>query len=196
MSDKKLLITIVSFFIGLCFFCFYSVFQIWSKQCWLWTCVPERTFSVFDINLPAHLLPNNAIVNPMITPSEPSGVESGNISFFWQESGNLYGGGLDVDRYGTEKRAREMFENGLYWRSKGSYEKHPEITYVSPIADEFLTGCGSSMFDNGYECRLTARYQEYLVDYGSSIGRQMSESKFEQIVMNIDQQMIRLLDQE
>lgn len=162
----------------------------------MWTCVPNRTFSIFDLSLPKHLLPDNVIVNPMVTPSEPSGIESGNVSFFWQESGNLYGGGLDVDRYGTETRAKEYFESSLYWRSRGSFEAHPEITYESPIADEFLVGCGSSMFDNGYECSLTARYQEYVVDFGSSISQQMSESQFEKIIINIDLQMIKFLGQE
>ncbi len=195
-KNKKLLVAFVCCLMCLCFFCSFSIYQIRTRQCFLWTCAPARTFSVFDLSLPKHLLPSNAVVNSMIIPSEPSGVESGNISFSWQETGSLYGGVLDVDRYGTETRAKESFESGLYWRSRGSYQAHPAITYESPIADKFLIGCGSSMFDNGYECSLIARYQEYVVDFNSSIGGQMSESQFEQVVISIDQQMINFLGQE
>lgn len=195
MKNKKFLAAFVFFLMGFCFFCSFSIYQIRVRQCLLWTCAPERAFSVFDLSLPDHLLPDNAVVDPMVPPSDPSGVESGNISFFWQEASNLHGGALDIDRYGTEMGAKEAFESGLYWRSKGSYKAHPEITYESPIADEFLIGCGSSMFDNGYECSLTARYQEYMIDFNSSIDKQMTESQFEQIVINIDQQMIDFLGQ-
>lgn len=195
MKNKKFLVIFTFFLMFFCVFCFFSIYQIWVKECWLWTCAPERTFSVFDLSLPNHLLPGNVVINPMVTPSEPSGVESGYISFFWQESGNSYSGILDVDRYGTETRAKKIFESSLYWRSRGSYEAHPEITYESPIADEFLIGCGSSMFDKGYDCSLLARYQEFVVVFNSSIGKQMSESQFEQIVINIDQQMTSFLGQ-
>ena len=195
MNNKKNLAGI-AFLIGLCISCSLSIYQIRTRQCWLWTCAPARTFSVFDLTLADHLLPGNTTVNPMVPPSESIGVESGNISFFWRENGNLYGGVVDVDRYGTEKAAKASFESGLYWRSRGSYEAHPEITYKSPIAEEFLIGCGSSMFDNGYQCSLMARYQEYLVDFNSSISEQMSELQFEQIVIDIDQQMITFLGQE
>jgi len=195
MKNEKALATLSFILISLCIFCSFSAYQVMAKQCWLWTCAPDRTFSVFDLSLPSHLLPDNVIVSPMVTPSEPTGVESGNISFFWQESGTLYGGAFDIDRYGTESRAKEYFESSLYWRSRGSYETHSEVTYESLIADEFLVGCGSSMFDKGYECSLTARYQEYVVDFNSSIGKQMSESQFEQIVIDIDQQMMDFLGQ-
>lgn len=196
MNNKKVLIALAFFLMGFCFFCSFSIYQIRVRQCLLWTCMPDRAFSVFDLSLPNHLLPDNAVVNPMVIPSDPSGVESGNISFFWQETEGLYGGVLDVDKYGTEMGAKKAFESGLYWRSRGSYKAHTEITYESPFADEFLIGCGSSMFDNGYECSLTARYQEYVVDFNSSIDRQLSESQFEQIVINIDQQMIDFLGRE
>ncbi len=186
VKNKKILVVFTSLLMFLCIFFSFSIYQVWAKECWLWTCAPNRTFSVFDLRLPNHMLPEDAIVQPIIPPSDPSGVESGNMSFFWHESGELYGGGLDVDRYGTVTRAEKMFENNLYWRSRGSYEAHPDITFESTIADEFVIGCGSSVFDTGYDCRFAARYQEYVVSFSSYIGKQMSESQFEQIVIDID----------
>jgi hypothetical protein len=150
---------------------------------------------VLDFDVPTHFLPDDVVVNPMSILSESEGIESGNFAFYWGESGALYGGVLNVDRYGTITKARESFESSLYWRNRGTYEPHPKITYESPIADEFLIGCGSSMFDNGYECSLSARYQEYLVGFNSSISEELSESQFEQIVKDIDQQMIFFLGQ-
>lgn len=195
-SHKKILVIMTICFSGTLICCIGSLYQILYWHCWLWTCTPSRTFSVFDLSLPNHLFPENATINPMLPPSEPGGVESGSIMFHWLEFGTTYGGTFNIDRYGTEERAKAYFESILYWRSRDSYKTNPTITYISPTADEFLISCGTSMFGGGYECSWAARYQEFIVTFTSSISGQMSESQFEKVVVDIDQQMTSYLGQE
>jgi hypothetical protein len=124
----------------------------------------------------------------MISFPESPGLESGNISIYWEENGNTYKSIFVIDRFGSEDRAIRYFESVRIWRGQAAYKSHPNITFHSQIANNYEVGCGTGRLGGEYVCDLDARYQEFVISFNASITEQMSEETFEKLVMSLDEQ--------
>lgn len=73
---------------------------------------------------------------------------------------------------------------------------HPDLTFQSQMANEYLLGCGVSTFGGMSQCRYLARYQEYVLAISAGISDAMTVSQFEQIVVHIDMMMTDFIEVE
>jgi len=158
--------------------------------CLLWECAPQRPFRVSDLDLPAHLFPQEAIVNSLYPLSEGEGTtENGIKPVYWNQGSDgraIY----EVLRFPSARQAREMFQSNKQafadLESKEPWQRPAALTFASPKADDFFVGCGNW---SEYRCGMIARYAEYVVQFNAVIDTEMTYESFEKIVAFIDNQM-------
>ncbi len=173
-----------------------AAFNFVTQGCLSWTCAPERSFRISELELPSTLFPNGAIVNRIYPLSDEFGtLEDGGQSIYWDNgNGNA---GYTIYRYPTVKRAAKNFDfhKQLLVNSDTQEEwKSPvDSTFSSTTADIVYVGCGSWSEKSGKNCEMVARYQEYVVAFGASIDTKMTFVQFEKILFYLDAQMSKLL---
>ncbi|MCP4419296.1 MAG: hypothetical protein GY805_22000 [Chloroflexi bacterium] len=187
-NNRKTLAILTLFLTGVCLISCGLIYQLLTQQCILWTCAPSRTFTIYDLILPADLYPSNAIINSMISFPESPGADSGVLNIYWEENESIYKSIFTVNKFGTIDRAVNYFDTVIIRRSRDSYRSHPDITYRSQIANEYEIGCGISSLGGEYECDLDARYEEFVISLNASITEQMPEKRFQEIVISLDRQ--------
>lgn len=187
-NNRKVLIILALSLIGICLISCGLAYQLLTQQCVLWACTPARTFTIYDLTLPADLYPSNAVINPMISSPESPGADSGVLNIYWEENESIYKSIFTVNKFGTIDRAVNYFDTVIIRRSRDSYSSHPDITYRSQIANEYEIGCGFSSLGGEYECDLDARYEEFVISLNASITEQMPEKRFQEIVISLDRQ--------
>ncbi len=166
-----------------------TLFQVVIHGCLLWDCAPQRSFRVLDLDLPADLFPQGAIVNSLYPLSEGEGTtENGGKSVYW---GKDWGRAIYIIwRYPSVRQAAEIFpmekKSFADSGSKRPWQRPSALTFVSPQADEFFLGCG---YWSVYRCGMVARYAEYVVHFNAIIDSEMTYEKFEKIAAFIDNQI-------
>ena len=171
--------------------------QLSLNGCLWWDCAPNRSFDVLDLELPSSLFPSNAIYNQIYEDSDdnPETLRSSGQTIYWDS-----GSGLAiyiVDIYATNGNSLRNFE-----RTKKSFfsdrntkilwSKPEELTYVSPLADNFFMGCGK-IIRNDYRCGVIAQYQEFVLFFNSTISEKLSYDDFQKIVIFMDEQISNYL---
>jgi hypothetical protein len=117
------------------------------------------------------------------------------MNAFWGEGGE--GVGYEVHRYATQRQASRELARVRYSffadrETRVSWEKPPEIEYVSPVADEYILACG--LLNERQRCGMAAVYQEYFVFYNAVMSEdQMTFQDFKQALTFIDAQMAHYL---
>lgn len=185
---KKLILTLgvsIVFMVSLCRL--YSFFN-----CYLWTCPPKRNFTIHDLVLPEEFYPGGARIIPFTDDTgTPQLVEEGDGGARWT-NGNAM---LTIDRNASDKYATEEYS---------FYERlHDKYTY--PINEN---SCGSEIYNFsspnadqqkiicGYErdqILFMARYEEYYVQFFSTIDTNMTEEQFLTAVKYLDSTLIKFL---
>jgi hypothetical protein len=180
--------------IGICLLsCVVAGQLIWNGCIW-WECPPSRSFDVLDLGLPSDLFPIKAIPQPihLSDDDDPTTRRSSFQSFSW-DNGNgmaIY----SVDTYASNRSAAKNFElhkNSFFsdWGEANIVWSQPEeLTYISPLADEFFVACGTLIL-NDYRCGIIARYEEFVVFFNETIYEDVSYEDFQSIVIFIDEQI-------
>ena len=169
-------------------FCGMTYYVILLKSCLFLNCVEERSFNVLDLDLPADLFPDQAIINPMLRPSTSEGAfDSGSKTVYWRA-----GNGIATYKVWRFRKEREASQAYIAESGGTIYIANKELLYQSSIADEFSTGCGR-LQNFEFRCKMTARYQEYTVNFNSIIDDEMSIEMFNEVITFIDQEMERHL---
>jgi hypothetical protein len=171
--------------------------QLLFKGCLWWNCAPPRSFDVMDLGLPPTLFPANSQYNP-IQHNRDDNMEilnSGAQTIYWENGSGL--GIYLVDRYATSENAKKEYDRTKNWffrngDTKIQWDKYV-LLYKSSRADEFYSACGILEADD-YRCGMVARYQEFLVFFNTTITDEMTYTDFQNIMVYIDEQMIRYLD--
>jgi hypothetical protein len=170
-----------------CFVACAALYQVVIYGCLLWECAPQRPFKVSDLDLPAQLFPQEAIVNSLYPLSEGEGTtENGTKTVYWAGGRAIY----TVLRFPSARQASEEFQSNkkVYadLDSKESWQKPAALTFISPKADEFFVGCGHW---EEYRCGMISRYSEYIVKFNAVIDAEMIHEGFEKILIFIDNQI-------
>jgi hypothetical protein len=161
------------------------------RGCLFWNCPPRRSFTVFNLDLPASIFPENSAKSPLHQPSELSGAQDAAIStIFWNNGQGS--AAYNVSRFGTEEKASARFHRS--WNF-APYPLHGNLTYRSQVADDFAIGCGNSPF-GGYACMVVSRYEEFVLSFHAYMDDEaMTIERFQEIVIFIDQQMADRMQQ-
>jgi hypothetical protein len=177
--------------------CIVSGQLLWAGCIW-WECAPSRSFDVLDLGLSADLFPANAVEHPihLSDDDDPTTRRSSFQSFYW-DGGNaiaIY----SVDTYASNRSAQKNFElhkNSFFsdWGdTKILWSRPEELTYTSPLADNFFVACGT-LIRNDYRCAMIARYQEFVVFSNATISEDMTYEDFQTIVIEIDEKISEYL---
>ena len=117
-------------------------------------------------------------------------IDDGIQSIFWNNgNGNA---GYDIYRFPDEKQAADEFEfskRSLVKEQPGETWNPPtELSFSSSTANTFYIACVYQTL--GIKtCAMVARYQEYTIYFSGSMDEEMTFSRFEKILVYIDEQM-------
>ena len=195
---KRLTITVSIFVIALCLISCVISAQLFLGGCLWWECAPNRSFDVIDLELPANLFPINAIYNIFYLDSDDNleTVQSGGQTIYWDN-----GNGLAiyiVDMYATSRNSSRNFESikNSFFSDRGNskilWSKPDELTYISPLADNFFVACGT-LIGKDYRCGVVAQYQEFVLFFNTTISERMTYQDFQKIVICMDEQISNYL---
>jgi hypothetical protein len=186
---RKSTVVMVLFVILVSCPCFVLASQYFLNGCFWWECVPERSFGVLEWKIPANMVPEGALVSPMMVSSEGAGeIERGSQNIFG-DGGNdsvIY----NIYRYPSIRKA--IVEYASYAKrmvddeTRNVWIQPKELIYSSSTADEMQIACGDWM---ERRCGMRARYQEYVIFFTASMGKEMTYTEFEKIVIYLDQQI-------
>jgi hypothetical protein len=181
--------TILIFFVllvsSLC--CIFSSQRI-LNGCFWWECAPKREFHVQDWEIPNDLLPEGSVNDHIANPSEGIGELEGGFQTIYIDNGIAV---YDIYRFPRAKDAISHFEHykrGMTDPRTGKpWEPPKNFGYSSTTADDFYIACG--YFFQEYRCETAARYQEHTIFFGATIDDKMSYTKYEKIVVYLDEQI-------
>ena len=193
MNNKKSVST-VALVVFMCLTSCVVAGQLLLKGCWWWECVPTRTFDALDLGLPSSLFPANAQYHPIDydrnAPSDTVG--NGVQAIYWENGKGIY----FIFQYPTIASAQKnhMWTRDHFFRNGDTQTPWSEnvLTYKSSFADDFYSACGI-LVAKDYRCGVIAQYQEFSVFFNTTITDEMTYDNFEQIVVFIDQQMVKYL---
>lgn len=196
-TTKRIAIIASTLIIALCALGCIVSFQLFWNGCLWWECAPARYFDVLDLELPRRLFPEQANYNSIYLDDDDDleTLRSSGQTIYWDN-----GNGLAiyiVDKYASNKNASRNFErtqksffsahtdfvSPIPWSTPG------ELTYISPLADEFFLACGMVLTKDDYRCGVIARYQEFVLFFNATISEMMSYDDFQKIVIFMDEQI-------
>lgn len=168
--------------------CIFSV-QYIMKGCFWWECAPERNFRVLDWEIPISLFPEGAFTDHMAIPTDNDlGEIEGGFQDIYLERRIAY---YDIYRFPRVKEAISRFEHDkkdMIDRNTGDVWEVPDnLQFSSATADNIYVACG--YWNEIYRCKMTARYQEYVIFFNADINDQMTFTHFERILFYLDEQI-------
>lgn len=147
---------------------------------YLWFFRPP--IEVVEMSIPKGYFPASVDYHPMLSNRDSlPALDSGNQTVYWSGINGL--ATFNVERLPTFGWASKAFR---FYENLGSYPLYTDSLYRSSVADEFVTGCGTSEF-GGFRCVSRARYREYVATLNVVIDDEMTIEEFEQIVKYVDQ---------
>lgn len=186
--NNKYLVGLIVLVLAACVFSI-SFVQYLSKGCFWWDCAPERNFHISDWEIPLYLLPEGSSADHLTIPNDNNfgEIEGGFQDFYLGDRIAYY----DIYRFPREKNATSRFEhdrNDMFDRDTGKIWETPNnIVFSSEKADDTYVACG--YWSNIYRCKMTARYQEYVLFFSADINDQMTFEYFEKILYYLDEQI-------
>ena len=188
MNRKYLIFGLIVFIIISCI-CSISFTQYLLKGCFWWECVPERDFRVLDWEIPISLFPEGAFTDHLTIPTDNDfGEIEGGFQDIYLDYRIAY---YDIHRFPRVKEAISRFEHDkkdMVDRDTGKVWEVPDnLTFSSETADDLYIACG--YWSEIYRCKMTARYQEYVLFFNADINDKMTFANFEKILFYLDEQM-------
>lgn len=173
--------------------CCISAGQYALNGCFWWECAPERDFRVIDWEIPISLFPEGAVTDHITIPADNTfgEIEGGYQSVYMDYRIAYY----DIYRFPRVKDAISRFEHDkkdMVNRETGEVWEVPDnLTFSSATTDDLYIACG--YWSEIYRCKMTARYQEYVVFFNADINDQMTFAHFEKILFYLDKEISRRL---
>ena len=168
-------------------------------ECLSWECAPKRPFTVVDLGLPSKLFPIHTIYNSIEYRDDDNAATllTGYQKFQWE---NEKGGGTyTVDMYSSNRTAFSGFKidkNATFFSNWGEtkvfWSKPEELTYESPLADDFFMACSKISIDD-LRCGAIGRYQEFVIFTSVTLNGGMNFISFQEIVIYMDKQISNYL---
>lgn len=162
--------------------------QYVMNGCFWWECAPERDFHVLDWEIPVYLFPDGAVADHITIPTDSAGEIEGGFQTVHIDYGIAI---YDIYRFPREKEAISQFEHDkkdMVDRETGEVWKVPEnLLFSSATADDTYIACG--YWSKRYRCKMTARYQEYIIFFNADINDKMNFIQFEKILSYLDEQI-------
>ena len=133
--------------------------------CLLISCAPvrpSRECTLESMLLTQDDFPSDTIVNKISSPIAEMSRESAGFTARYGDSLMYH----EINRYLSSDDAKEIFQEGrdIHFRTTeyyGPWETPTELSYVSPIAQQYYVACGK--VDEKYQCRMIGQYEEYYV---------------------------------
>lgn len=155
--------------------------------------MPQRNFTVFDLNLPKAYFPLGADIHDL-HPLRGDGVsvEAASTTNYWDNGLAIY----IVRRFATTSRAIRHYEYDTqfnFTRQSVDTDYASINSYSSNLADTSVVQCGYIQDD--FRCIYVARYEEFTVFFSGSIGdNEMTEQDFLRVLTYIDDKTASLLE--
>ena len=164
--------------------CMTVCFQLLLKRCILWTCAPQRSFSIIDLSIPSGFFPEGATVGQMGYKHENEGaLTSSSMNANWEKGMGV--AGYAIWQFGSSQSVDPFWKRLIY--TAREFDDCLKVKYRSPYADKFAVRCGIIKYSGGYSAGLYAQYGEFAVGFGTIIDDQMSLEDFEKIIIYIDE---------
>ena len=166
-----------------------SSYQFLINGCLWWECLPSRDFSVFDLNLPHYLFPDDAEIEDLHRVRNDLAEDPVIALAHWEEGAASY----SIRSFSTFSKAIEEYQfqvdSNIFTGSLESREKVLNILeYRSKLADESKVRCGYVLSD--FRCLYIARYQEYVIVFSSTIEPDgMPVNKYLDVLSFIDEKI-------
>jgi hypothetical protein len=197
LKKKRVWRIIFGIVLGLFFCCLIPYQGIWIGCMW-WNCAPERGISVWSLELPPEFFPEGADVGQLIF--TPDGYIFPDIFSDEYSQWISWGSGrvsYDVWEFVSANRASQGYkrfkEINYFFSPLESLEwQNALISYKSEFADESFVTCGIGVWDN--ECIFRGRFEEYYIDFTSTIDEKMPPADYVNILRYIEQKIMELLD--
>jgi hypothetical protein len=187
MKKKYFIFGLVALlFVSAC--CIFSG-QYVSNGCFWWECAPERGFRILDWEIPIFLFPEGAFTDHITIPTDNmvGEIEGGLQTVYIDYGLAIY----NIYRFPRVKEATSQFEHDkrdMIDRKTGEVWGVPEnLTFSSITADDLYIACG--YWSELYRCKMTARYQEYVLFFNADINDKMTFANFERILFYFDEQI-------
>ena len=172
---------------------------------------PQRAFSVEDLMVDSHELPENWAVlsisdQPIVHFGHDEAIEM--IFYYVPDSRQLTRGGITISQHRSEQHAERAYAR----QERGGYDEHsrwittsvftPEgFEFASAIADQVRFSCygrtSEGLFEDNTGCKYLARYDEFVVCFNITFERGgqtfVTAEEVGKLVTAIDQQMIKYL---
>ncbi len=185
-------VTLVISVIG-CFLMGVVIYHLLGYGCYWWECAPKRSFTVFDVALPARLLPAGSEELTLYP-------DRGTVGATEEAHGVSTGIAIcGVMRFATIEKASRYYEartaNNLFTAPLDDRSPFSQVLeYRSKIADQYSTDCGYVIASP--RCIFSARYQEYYVYFSGLMGDgKMTPTAFVMVPEYLDTRMQELLSQ-
>jgi hypothetical protein len=194
MKNRSLIAIIVTVVL-LCTTCTLFTGQYLSNGCFWWECAPERDFHVLDLEIPISLFPEGASTDHLTIPADNTfgEIEGGYQSVYMGYRIAYY----DIYRFPRVKEAISRFDRDkksmVNRETDEAWEVPNNLTFSSATADDLYIACG--YWSIVYRCKMTARYQEYVIFFNADINDQMTFANFEKVITYIDKQVSNRLYQ-
>jgi hypothetical protein len=159
--------------------------QVVRYRCLPWTCVPARSFTALDLDIPEKMYPANAPVGTLVPLSDiyPA-IEAVHKTVFWNQGDGQ--ANYIVQRFSQVSSAPDEYSISLRRSTGMTNERVIDIQNLN--ADKFMLQCGLYV-DNTDRCRFVGLYQEYVIGLTSNIDQEMTEQDYLDIVYFIDEEI-------
>lgn len=177
-----------------------------TRDCLLWDCAPIRSFRALDLVLPARFFPDNIVYErPRILENHRNQnyqTSYQNIDWGHENCIACYAY-YTFTRYTSNKRSAiefaltKRFLFLVYPDIKSRLLKPKQSTYISPFADESFVACAAmgKSFGDHTHCKFIVRYQEFVLELTVVIAQGMTFKTFQEIVINLDEQIAAFFDE-
>lgn len=170
-----------------------SVAQVVFNGCLWWACAPQRSFTVYDLELPSKYFPSEAELHTLhpLRGSSPA-VEAVATTDYWHDGSAIY----VVQRFATDSIASQDYEHITPFRFTEPIDTsrfYPALAqWKSRFADQESIECGYVL--QALRCVYVARYAEFTVLFNRSVATEgSSNTDFLDAVKYIDERFRDLL---
>jgi len=177
---------------GVIFLCCFLSWEILKRGCFWPECAPERSFSIYDLDIPEELYPDGAQVNLLTSDRDLGPIEEVHGGALWYPGRLVY----LIRKFSTIPKAADRFEIEMKLRVIDFPANEGDINsstynFKSGTANQFDITCGYKTYD--LRCIYRAQYEEFYIYLDASIDEQFSTDDFLAIVSFVDAKLVELL---
>ena len=176
---------------------FILFFQYSFVGCFWWNCVPTRSFSILDLDLPDNLLPVESDINHLSYDRDDiTTIADASTTNYWDGGQAIY----IVQQYVSINKASKYFSLDSKYSFAKPIEKSNTLSEIlqkqSEFADESVIICGYTYYDE-LRCVYIARYQEYKIFFSSTMDDDhFTEENFLKVINFLDNRFFDLFQSE